>query len=138
MNGLREQLEAVRAKRGELTPPGVVDEARDPAHPLHARFEWDNEVAGERYRLVQARELIQSVRVTYTNPRGKTSDVRGFQSVRRESGWVYEPSSEVAQDPVTRSVVLAEMEREWRSLHARYSQFEEFTAMVQASLRDAA
>ena len=30
--------------------------------PLHAYFEWDNTIAGTRYRLQQARELIRTVK----------------------------------------------------------------------------
>lgn len=45
-------------QNGRLTPSSVVDAARDPASPLHAQFEWDDGVAAERYREIQARKLI--------------------------------------------------------------------------------
>jgi len=52
------------AKKGRLTPDGVLEAARDPAHPLHGHFDWDNESAGHSWRIEQARKLIRSVRVT--------------------------------------------------------------------------
>lgn len=44
---------------GIITPDGAVEAARDPANPLHPQFEWDDVVAGHRYRLDQARALIR-------------------------------------------------------------------------------
>lgn len=51
-----------RLNGGRLTPQAVVDDARDPASPLHERFEWDDSTAAHQYRLSQARELIRTVR----------------------------------------------------------------------------
>jgi hypothetical protein len=82
-----------------------------------------------RYRLVQARELIQVVRVP-SGLKGSQADIRAFQCVRRPDGPAYEPSAEVALDPFARMLVLGDMEREWKSLKKRYSHFREFTDMV--------
>src|SRR4030042_4975195 len=45
-------------KDGEIKPRDVVAEAKDEASPLHKYFEWDDKVAGDGYRLTQARDLI--------------------------------------------------------------------------------
>lgn len=55
--------------QGRLTPEEVVEVARDPRHPLHGRFEWDDQKAGHAYRLAQARSLIRSVEVVITTHR---------------------------------------------------------------------
>lgn len=52
----------------QLVPRVVVDEARRPESPLHRAFEWDNEKAGELYRLDQARSVIRSIRVITEQP----------------------------------------------------------------------
>lgn len=61
------QLEVLKmiAKRdgGLLRPKAVVDEARDASSPLHSAFEWDDSVAGEKYRLDQAQRLIRSFKI---------------------------------------------------------------------------
>lgn len=49
---------------GRLTPTNAVDAARDPNNPMHGEFEWDDAIAGEKYRLQQARELIGSFQIT--------------------------------------------------------------------------
>lgn len=138
MADLRSELLAVREKYGELTPANVVDAARDEDHPLHSRFEWDDAVAGEKYRIAQAKQLIRVVRETYTDPTGKPADVRSFHAIPRENGIVYEPAEEIARDDIATKVLLASMEREWRALRARYERFAEFRALVLGDLGESA
>lgn len=137
MSSLRDQLQVIRDTRGVLNPEVVVEEARSEAHPLHARFEWDDGVAGERWRLQQAHVLIQSVKITYTDRKGNSKDIRAFQAVRHEEGsYVYEPTEEVIHDPVLNELVRREMDRDWHNLKARYDQFAEFTEMILADLQN--
>lgn len=132
MSGLRDELQSIYDQRGQLTPALVVDEARPPEHPLHNRFEWDDSVAGERWRERQAHELIRSVRVVYREATDteRERSVRGFHAVRNDDGHVYEPAETVANDPLMRKVLLADMQREWKALHARWREFEEFSQLV--------
>ena len=62
------QLEALKeiAKRdgGLLRPQAVVDAARPVSSPLHGAFCWNNTEAAQKYRLLQAQQLIRSFRVT--------------------------------------------------------------------------
>lgn len=44
----------------EITPENVLDLARNENSVIHNDFEWDDTVAGERYRLIQARQMIQN------------------------------------------------------------------------------
>ena len=55
-------LQEIEKQHGKVTADLVVDAARDPDHPWHDRIDWDNETAGQRWRLMQARALIRSVR----------------------------------------------------------------------------
>lgn len=52
-----------KKNHNQLTPESVVKAASSPRHPLHPCFEWDDEKAGEQYRLHQARNLIRCVQV---------------------------------------------------------------------------
>lgn len=49
------------AKRngGEITPAAVIDEARNPKSVLHGAFTWDDHAAAEKWRVVEAQELIR-------------------------------------------------------------------------------
>lgn len=137
---LRDQLQKIEKDHGALTPRVVVDAARDENHPLHERFEWEDSVAGERWRTYQAAQLIRSVRVTYKP--GTDSDaprsVRAFHAVRTENGNVYRGAEDIANDEFARALVLSDMEREWKQLLRRYREFEEFLSMVRTDIEDVA
>lgn len=132
---LRDELMSVRAAYGALTPPLVVEAARSPQHPLHARFEWDDSIAAEAYRLVQARELIRAVRVGYRTEDGEPRSVREFHSVQRgDASPAYEPVNEILEDELATRVLMNSMRREWRALKRRYERFAEFRALVLGDL----
>ena len=133
---LREELDRIRSQHGRLTPAVVVDEARSPDHPLHSRFEWDDAVAGEKYRLVQAQQLIRTVKVTMpaTVDRGPVS-LRAYYSVPSELGGnEYLPGEEVAADPIISALVLRNMRREFEQLQTQYGHLSEFLDMLSAAL----
>ena len=44
-----------------LTPEAVVNEARDEDSVLHRDFQWNDAVAGELYRLQEARKIIRAI-----------------------------------------------------------------------------
>lgn len=134
MADLRDIMAGIHAQRGALTPPLVVAEATPEDHPLHDRFEWDDTLAGPRYREHQAAQLIRSVRVRYAvTEDGREKSVRAFLPVRRNADddldgitSSYEPVEAVMADPFRARVVLQEFDREWRAFRARYGHLEEF------------
>lgn len=67
-----------------LTADRVLTVARVKDSPLHSYFEWDNETAGEKYRLWQARDMMGSIRVRYIDA-GEEKETRAFQLVTRRS-----------------------------------------------------
>lgn len=128
---LRDELQAIYEDAGELKPSIVLDRARDPRHPLHDRFEWNDGVAAERYRIQQARELIRSVEWVYAEePDGAPKKVRAFHSVNRVDGPTYVPAQEIQQDEFMSKLVLQAAEREWKSLQRKYGHLAEFLAIV--------
>jgi hypothetical protein len=128
---LRDHLLAIKQKRGELTPKIVLEEARSVSHPLHHRFDWDKDVAAEKWLLHQAHRLIMEVEITYIKNDGTPSRVRAFHAIRQNNNsYVYESTDELRADPVSREVILREMERDWLQLKERYEAFEEFWELV--------
>ena len=53
-----EQLEKLLAENGAITPDLILDRARDEDHPLHSYFEWDDSTAAEKYRRIQAYQML--------------------------------------------------------------------------------
>jgi hypothetical protein len=132
---LRDHLRAIRDEHGKLTPALVVDTARSEDHPLHASFEWNDEIAGEAYRRVQAHDLIQSVRISYRPvATGEHRSIRAFHAVRGDDGYVYEDAEAIVADPFLTRLVLQDMAREWKAMKARYDTFREFWQLVAADI----
>lgn len=135
MSDLRSQLLAIKTERGMLTPAVVVEEARPDDHPLHGRFEWDDTVAGEYWRRVQAHELIRSVRVMFRNKKDEPISTRYFHAIPSESAQpVYEDLDTIIADPIVSEIVLRDMHRQWQALKRRFERFEEFRKMVLADI----
>ena len=58
-----EMLEDMEQKGIEITPENGLNASRDESSPAHDEFEWDDNVAAEKYRLEQARNLIVHIRI---------------------------------------------------------------------------
>lgn len=137
MADLREELLSIREEHGRLTAELVLDEARDPSHPLHDRFVWDDGAAAERYRVGQARNLIRSVKIAFQRPNGEKASVRQFVSLDRSDAGVpsgYEPTEEIVADPLRAKILLRQMEREVKAMQTRWSHMQEFKAVVVRAL----
>ena len=131
------QLEAVREEHGALTPALLVDVARDPDHPLHPRFEWDDSVAAEKWRLEQAGQLL---RVTFRPDPQKASDLRAFVAVKGESTPTseYVPVVEALADPITRELLLKQMKRDAQTFQRRWRHMASFADVVRSMLPEEA
>lgn len=134
---LRSILTAVREEHGTLTPRLLVDIARDPEHPLHHRFEWDDSKAAEKWRLEQAGQLL---RVTYAPLPGKPRDMRAFMAVRGDDSPTseYVPTGEALADEFTRTLLLRQFDREWKAFKRRYSDLREFADLILSDLESEA
>lgn len=71
---LRAELLKIADREGRLEAETVVAHATPEDHPLHPQFEWNNDKAGHKYRVDQARRLIQSVHVVY-RPRNEGTTI---------------------------------------------------------------
>lgn len=131
---LIDELEMIRDKYGDLNSFIVVDAARDPNHPLHSRFEWDDSVAGEKYRLTQAQELL---RITFRPDPNAPTTLRAFVAIKGAGTpqSTYTPTQEALEDPVSRSILLKQMERDWETFKARYEHMAEFAELVKREAR---
>jgi len=136
MTSVREVLEGIYKEHGSLTPALVLSLAREPDHPLHKRFEWDDSVAGERYRLGQARHLITTVKVRYVNPSDDTQTVRAraYHAMPTAQGTAFRSTDDIVVDEFARRLLQQQMRREFEALKARYERFDELWLMLQEAV----
>ena len=109
-----EELQRISDKSGGLAASAVVQESRPEAAPLHPAFEWDDAVAGERWRTHQARNLIRAVQVLppASKPREKPAPV--FVHVPAAGPLVegrYVPVAEVVRSPASYYSALSALVR---------------------------
>lgn len=140
MSDVRTHLYAIYRREGELTPALVVEEARPKSSPLHSHLTWDTSAAAEKCRLIEAAQLIRSVKIRYAE--GVVRDaksVREFVSLRRIGDdddpdaslrWTYVPTEEAMANPISAGIVLREAEREFRSFERKYGHLQEFARIV--------
>ncbi len=63
-----EELTRIQAKNnGALTAPQVVKEAQKKKSLLHPYFDWEDNEAAKKWRLWQARNLINHIDITYVD-----------------------------------------------------------------------
>lgn len=98
---------------GRLTPAAVVEDAKDPASPLHACFQWDDEKAAQAHRLDQARALITSIRIVQKTDRTAVRAVfyvRDPNAADDEQGYVSTTTLRSDTDSA-RAAIIAEFSR---------------------------
>jgi hypothetical protein len=132
MADLRTELSLLMEAHGRLTPQLVVDAARPDDAPLHSRFEWNDEIAGERYRLDQAREIIRSVRVVYRDAttEERARSYRMFSSAMTEEGRAYLPTQAMLEDPFQRRLLIQTMRRDMAALHEKFQHLAEWAELL--------
>lgn len=110
----------------EVTPKMLVKAAKPKASPIHKLFEWNNDAAAERYRLVQARMHINHLEIIIVVDDAETQ-TRAYHNVR-----VVEDEAErsyVHMDAVVRSEgmsaqVVAKAVHELQGWQRRYQEYQ--------------
>lgn len=84
---MEERIRELYKLHGTITPDIVIEDAKDPASPLHGEFQWDVEKAAMEAWRDTARRLIRSVRIVIQTESKtfKTSGYRPHEFVRDPS-----------------------------------------------------
>ena len=109
----------------EFTPEDIVEKAKNKSTELHRCFEWDNDVAAEKYRLHQAR-LITSNLVFRKESEDKKQEpipVRIFNKTEAMGG--YKPPEKVFTQSDEYDKLLQRAMAELRQFKVKYSMLKE-------------
>lgn len=116
----------------EVTPENVLNKARDAETELHKCFEWDNTVAGEKYRLIQARDIIRHF-VIVTPEKNEDEEpikVRSYQVTTQRN--VYEPTRMFLQKPDEYAALLERAKTELENFKRRYQTLVELEEVIES------
>ena len=93
------ELEKVQKIHGSLTAQNVLNVAQKKTSPLHKLFEWDNSKAAEKYRMHQARVLINNVEIKYISD-GEERHVPAYEIVKTDGGQQYKHIESLTHDEI--------------------------------------
>jgi hypothetical protein len=124
-----------------LTAETLLEKAKNKKSSLHELFEWNNNKAGEKWRLAQARWIINEVRVII-----ETEEIPAFEVITtvecndsqnsslllKENNKAYEPIVEILTDKEKRKQ-LVDKALLWITYWSkRYEQLEELKPIFEA------
>lgn len=128
-----EELERIKQKYGGIAPSFVVDESRTEDAALHKCFEWNNEKAAERYRGVQAKEIIRSICVVKLDNEEVIEPTRAFVSVvDSQQEHKYISIKDAMSDKDYQKQVLSNALNELISFKAKYGNLKELAKIFSA------
>lgn len=118
-----EELSIIEATRN-LTAVNVVDYARvHKSSELNKCFEWDNEIAGEKYRLYQANSILMSISVVVQE---KEEPVRAFVNIKtQDDKRVFKSIVKVLENDEEYQQLLKKAERDFISYKGKYNKLVE-------------
>lgn len=118
------------ANNGKVNPRDVLAAAREESSVLHKAFTWDDTKAGERYRLQEARALLQRYRIRIIE--GDKSTVRAFVSLTDERGknGGYRPLVQVLSMEERREQMLSDALAEIARFEEKYRVLSELEPML--------
>lgn len=110
------------------TPESVLEKAKDPDSELHGCFEWDDTVAANKYRLIQARQIIQFLVIKGT----ETTDMpqRAFEITTETS--VYTPVQVIVRDEDEYAALLTKAKAQLKQFADRYRRLSELETVIDA------
>lgn len=121
-----------REHGGLLLPEAVVAAAKPASSPLHSYFTWDDTEAAARYRLDEARRLL-NVTVEYIKTGKKEIAHRVFCSLtsdRRDGG--YRVTASVMSNTQLREQLLEDARDEMKSFARKYHALTELAEVFMA------
>lgn len=111
-----------------VSPEEVLNKARNEKSELHKCFEWNDGVAAEKYRLQQARMIINLLVIKTENK--DDEPIRVFQISSEKN--VYQPTRFFIQNPDEYQILLRRAKGELQAIRNRYKTLSELEAVFDA------
>jgi hypothetical protein len=94
--GIKQVIQTIYDEQGAVKPSALVDAARSKDSPAHSAFEWDNNKAGDEFRLMQARQYIRLVKIERAGTQERLIHV---PAIKHEGEGEYLPRSVLVERP---------------------------------------
>lgn len=80
------ELKDIEEVHGAVTPEKIVESSKNKKSVLHSYFEWDNDLAATKWRLMQATKLLSRIEVV-TIKDGKPKILKAFEITQKPNGY---------------------------------------------------
>lgn len=101
-----------------LTPKTLLDASRDENSLLHNEFEWQDDVAAEKYREHQAGQIIRSLIIV--SEKEESSPIRAFCSIITDSEREYKSIETIINKPDLYDQLLQSAFNELKAFKQKY------------------
>lgn len=116
----------------EYSLSDVVEKAKDENSEMHSIFEWDDSVAGEEYRKIQAGKMVRNLVIVRNDETEEKTNVRYIVSTGKRDG-TYTPTRLVIRNQDAYEELLKRALAELRAFKEKYStlsELEEILALI--------
>lgn len=135
-----EELEKLEDEHGSLSKEMIVDAARPEASVMHKLFEWNDSIAGEKWRQQQAKTMLSCLHIVVEQ---STPDkeferftVRAYVNSEtddsRTKGAYISVTDALQQNAPTRETIISNARRELSEFKKKYSTYTEFADVIAA------
>ena len=107
----------------DFKPVDVVNAARNENSELHKCFEWDDSIAAEKYRIEQARKVVQFLVIQEETVPEDRPEVRYFVKTDKTEG--YKPTEVVVKIDTEYQKLLKQAWAELQAFKAKYNMLSE-------------
>ena len=116
-NKVGKELEKIESE-GDLTREAVLEYAKDVKSELNKCFEWDDSIAGEKYRLQQASWILASISIVVKEEPRKST--RMYVSIKNDDKKVFKNIVSVLENDDEYKQLLDKAERDFISYKEKY------------------
>jgi hypothetical protein len=133
------EIEALNKRHGGYAPDGsLVEHARSPKSVLHNDFEWDDSVAGDKYRLNTEKKIKRSLVVVtegLNNGQSEPTEIRLFQRAKIECGGkpqrIWLNTFDMLKDPEGRQQLVDNAKKELEAFTNKYKALSELSDVLE-------
>ncbi|MDL2253750.1 hypothetical protein LJC49_06730 [Ruminococcaceae bacterium OttesenSCG-928-I18] len=122
-----EELERIADKYQSLTPCNIVAESRDEASVLHDCFEWDDPIAADKYREVQAGAILRNIVTVEVDGVKQPKPIRAFVNIESD----FKPISVIIKTPKYHNEMMQNALQELHSFQEKYQNLTQLSGVFQ-------